>query len=217
MRCRCLDDTEVKALFEKYGVLSRARAAKPLGHLPRAVLQDGQRRRHADARDGQDDDLPGGDSLPERAGLDLRQPEGGRLRVRHRHARQDHRAGQGPARQHRARWKRRCTITTPTACWPKPSTSATTCCRPWRRSASTPTSWKAGSPTTSGRCRPTRKCCSSSSSYRVRSIFISPFAPWPTTSGHGVFLLRGLSMRKLLQSQRARPTGKMPRFSQSAD
>ena len=37
------------------------------------------------------------------------------------------------------------------------------CCRRWRWSASTPTSWKAGWPTTSGRCRRTRKCCSSSS------------------------------------------------------
>ena len=42
---------------------------------------------HADAGDGPDADLPGGDSLSERAGFDLRQSEAGRLRVRYRHAR----------------------------------------------------------------------------------------------------------------------------------
>ena len=73
-----------------------------LRHLPRAVLQDGLQRGQSHARDGQDDDLPGRDSLPERAGLDLCQPQAGRLRVRHRHARQDHRAGEEPAGQHRA-------------------------------------------------------------------------------------------------------------------
>ena len=94
-------DPKIEALFAKYNVLSRARAGKPPRHLPRAVLQDGHGRSQADARDGQDDDLPGGDSLPERTGLDVCQPEAGRLRVRHRHARQDHRAGEVAAGQHR--------------------------------------------------------------------------------------------------------------------
>ena len=100
----------------------RARAGKPVGYLPRAVLQDGTIRRQADARNGQDDDLPGGDSLSERAGIDLCQPEAGRLRVRYRHARQDHRAGEAPARQLVACSTRWYTSTTTPTCWPKPST-----------------------------------------------------------------------------------------------
>ena len=65
----------------------RARTRQPPRHLPGAVLQDGHDRSQAHDRDGQDDDLPGRDSLPERTGLDVCEPEAGRLRVRHRHAR----------------------------------------------------------------------------------------------------------------------------------
>ena len=52
--------------------------------------QDGQHRGQADGRDRQDDDLPRGRPLSERAGHDLHQPQAARLHVRHRHARRDH-------------------------------------------------------------------------------------------------------------------------------
>ena len=59
----------------------RARSRQPARHLPASVLPDGDDRGQADDRDGQDDDLPGRDSLSERAGFDLCEPEARGLRV----------------------------------------------------------------------------------------------------------------------------------------
>ena len=107
--------------------------------------------------------FPGRDSLPGRAGGDLREPEGGRLHLRHRHARQNHRAGQGPAGRHRAARDdagvargHRPSSTTPRIC-------ATRCFPRWRRCARPPTSSRAWSPTICGRWRLIRRCSSSCS------------------------------------------------------
>ena len=82
-----------------------------------------------------------------------------RLRVRYRHARQDDRAGEVPARQHRrarqgARPARRGEPAGRSQALLRRSGA-----RAWPAFANMPTSWKAGSPTTCGRCRLTRKCC----------------------------------------------------------
>ena len=71
----------------------------------------------AGRRDVEDDDFPGRDPLSERVGHDLRQPEGGRLQVRHRHARQGDRNWSRICRTARPRWKRRWSITAAAACW----------------------------------------------------------------------------------------------------
>ena len=140
---------------------SAARAREPAGDLPRAVLQDGRQRGAHGHRDGEDDDLPGRHALSKPTRLDLRQPEGGRLRIRHGDARQDHRPGEGAAGQHRrARGGDGQQDFANTLGHAKHA-----CDRPvprWRRCGRTPTSWRASSPTTSGRWRPTRRCCSSS-------------------------------------------------------
>ena len=64
-RCPCCSSPTVIALFDKYKVLTPRELHEPLRDLPRAVLQDGQRRGQAHREDRQDDDLAGGAAVPE--------------------------------------------------------------------------------------------------------------------------------------------------------
>ena len=130
-----LGSKEVKALFEKYGVLSERELhsrfeiyleqycktvdveAEPTIEMAKTMI------------------FPAAIRYQSELAVDLREPEGCGLRVRHRHARQDDGAGEGSAgqasparsghggtrRARQARARRR--------------TSATTCCRRWRRCA----------------------------------------------------------------------------------
>ncbi len=79
--CRCWQRRRSIELFAKYDVLSRARAARAGYEI---YLEQYCKTVDVEAKltleMAKTHDLPGGDPLPERAGLDLRQPEGRRLR-----------------------------------------------------------------------------------------------------------------------------------------
>ena len=97
-----LDAPEVKALFAKYNVLSerelKSRWIFTWSNTARPFAW-----KLANGGNGQDAVIPRRNSLPERIGLDLCQPEAGGLRVRYRHARQGDRTRESLARQRSAR------------------------------------------------------------------------------------------------------------------
>ncbi len=107
MRSSNCESPQVIELFTKYGVLSERELESRLEIYLEQYCKTVRVEAAANSGNGQDVDLPGRDPLPERAGLYLREPEAAWLRVRHRHARPDDRAGQVPAATAFASWRKR--------------------------------------------------------------------------------------------------------------
>ena len=165
-----LDDPEVKAIFEKYGVLSNrelhsrlevylelycksvaveARTTVEMARtiiFPAAIRYQGELAATCASLMAVKYKFDT-DTLDKMTGLVKELQDGIAA----------HRDGDGVERA-----RRRCSST--------PSTTATRCCRRCWRCARRPTSSKAWSPTTSGRSRPTRRCSSSSDACVLQSV-----------------------------------------------
>ena len=105
--------------------------AQPLRDRPRAVHPDHRRRGRADPGDGQHHDPAGGPPLPDRAGHQRGQPEGGGRRGRHHHPGRGVGHHRRAAVGHRRAPRRRSTTTTSSRPRSTPSTPRRASCRPW--------------------------------------------------------------------------------------